>query len=296
MSLVTDTPIWAAGATPLRGPQSDREVLIVHRPAYDDWSLPKGKAHPRELMPATAVREVVEETAAQIRLGAPLTPIRYPLVGAMKLVSWWVGVPQLLGQHYPNREVDRTAWVSAEEALATLSYADERAVLSEALALPDTTALVIVRHAKALQRQTWKKADHLRPLSPRGRDQLPYISQLLKPFGVTHLVSSAATRCVQTLTPYAKSIKAKISTTSVLTEEDASIADVSGYMTRLARAVGASGTSTVVCGHRPVLPTMLSALGIAPQPMATSACVVAHLDSTGAVVRTEWYDTLRVKL
>jgi len=295
MNLGGEQPVWAAGAVPQRGLGSEREVLLVHRPAYDDWSLPKGKAHSDELLPTTAIREVGEESAVQLRLGANLTPQRYPIGSAMKIVSWWVGVTLASGSHAPDSEVDKVRWMSPAEAEQTLTYCNERTVLAEAMALPDTTPLVIVRHAKALRRETWKKNDARRPLSNRGHQQLPYLTQILKPFGVRNLVSSSSTRCQETLAEYATLIKATIKTEPLLSEEQATDQAVGVYMTRLARAVGASGTPTVVCGHRPVIPAMLAPLGIPNHPLATASCVIAHLDARGTVVRTEWHDTLRAK-
>jgi 8-oxo-dGTP diphosphatase len=289
-------PVWAAGAAPLRGRGTNREVLLVHRPAYDDWTLPKGKAHLHELLPATAVREVAEESATRIRLGAPLTPTRHPVGQTMKMVSWWVGVTLAVRSHTPNSEVDHARWLTPEAALATLTYQDERAVLAEAVALPDTTPLVIARHAKARNRETWRKEDRLRPLNDRGVNQLPFLNQILAAFGITNLVSSPSTRCVQTLQPYARSREVRITRAPVLAEETATEAEVGAYMARLARAVGASGIPTVVCGHRPVIPAMLAPLDIPPRFLATASIVIAHVDAAGHVVGTEWHDTLRVKL
>jgi len=279
----------------LRGPKSSREVMIVHRPAYDDWTLPKGKAHPHELLPATAVREVEEETGVRVRLCAPLTPVRYPLAQTMKLVSWWVGVPVSSTQRTPDAEVDRTAWMSVDKALKVLTYCDERQVLAEAAGLPRTTPLVIIRHAKAVNRLKWCKSDSLRPLSNKGKEQLAYVSQILGPFGVANLASSTSVRCVQTLQTYAKSIHASVTTASCLTEEEATEKKVKAYMTDLAHVVGSSGIPAAVCGHRPVVPLMLSPLSVPDHELAPASCVIAHLDGSGKVVRTEWHDTLRVK-
>ena len=269
--------------------------MIVHRPAYDDWSLPKGKAHLHELLPATAVREVAEETGVRVRLTAGLTPVRYPVAQTMKLVSWWVGVPVSSSEHSPDDEVDQTKWMNVDKALKLLTYCDEREVLSEAVGLPRTTPLIIIRHAKAKSRETWVKPDPLRPLSSKGKEQLPYVCQILKSFGVANLLSSTSTRCVQTLQRYAKSIQANVATTPHLTEEEASEKKVRAYMTDLARVVGSSRVPTAVCSHRPVLPLMFSALSLPDHEVATGSCVIAHLDSSGKIVRTEWHDTLRVK-
>jgi len=269
--------------------------MLVHRPAYDDWTLPKGKAHPHELLPSTAVREVAEESSVHVRLGAPLTPLRYPIAQTLKLVSWWVGVTVSSGTHCPDSEVDRATWVSIDKALGMMTYSDEREILAEAVSLPKTTPLIIIRHAKALAREKWNKEDRLRPLSRKGKYQLPFISQVLRPFGVAALISSTSTRCVQTLQMYAKSIHAEVTTSVRLSEEKATEKEVVAYMTTLAQSVGSSGVPTVVCGHGPVIPTMVAPLGIPAHPLATASCVIAHLDNKGRVVRTEWHDTLRVK-
>jgi len=269
--------------------------MIVHRPAYDDWSLPKGKAHPHELLPATAVREVEEETGVRVRLGVGLTPLRYPIGQTMKLVSWWVGVPLSFTKRSPNAEVDRASWMSVDKALKMLTYSDERDVLMEAVGLPRTTPLVIIRHAKAKCRENWAKPDPLRPLSRKGKEQLQYVCQILGPFGVANLLSSTSTRCVQTLQPYAKSIDATVATAACLTEEGATGKKVKTYMTDLAHVVGSSGIPTAVCSHRPVLPLMFSALSVPDHELATGSCVIAHFDGSGKVIRTEWHDTLRVK-
>jgi len=257
--------------------------------------LPKGKVEAAELLPSTAAREVYEESSTRVRLGAPLTPIRYPVGQSMKIVSWWVGTTLSSHKHTPTSEVDRAKWMSLEQAMETLSYSDERAVLLEAASLPDTTPLIILRHAQAKRRDSWQEDDALRPLSNQGKKQLPFIAQILKPFGVTNLVSSTSTRCIQTLKPYAKAAETQITTLGALSEEEASEREVGGYIERLAKAVGAAGTPTVVCGHAPVIPAMLAPLQILPRFLATASCVIAHLDATGMPVRTEWHDTLRVK-
>ena len=71
-------------------PDGGVEVVLVHRPRYDDWSLPKGKAHRRESDEDTALREVLEETGLQCRLGRELVTVRYETPrGERKTVRWW---------------------------------------------------------------------------------------------------------------------------------------------------------------------------------------------------------------
>jgi 8-oxo-dGTP diphosphatase len=268
---------------------------VIHRPAYDDWALPKGKAEPGELLATTAVREVEEESAVQVRLGASLTPQRYPIGAAMKFVTWWVGHAQTWTKLTPNPEVDRVKWMRPDKALKWLTYANDRAVLTEALTYPDTTPLLIVRHAKAVAREKWAKKDHqARHLSKRGQAQLPYIGQILTAFGVTRLRSSPAERCLQTLAPFAKTISRKIKTDPAL-DDTASDQAVADHIIKLARTVGARGIPTAICSHLLTIPTMLEALDIPPRPMATGSCIILHLDKSGRVAASEWHDTLRAK-
>src|SRR6188472_3608982 len=81
--------VLAAGAVVLR--QHNDEVLLVHRPKYDDWSFPKGKLDRGEHATSAAIREVEEETGVRIRLGVPLRDQRYPIRAGTKLVHYWVG-------------------------------------------------------------------------------------------------------------------------------------------------------------------------------------------------------------
>jgi len=211
------------------------------------------------------------------------------------LVSWWFGTTLSSAPHQPTREVDQTEWLPVAAAGERLTYADERAVLAEANALPETTPLIILRHAKAALRQGWKADDNLRPLVARGQDQLPYIGQLLGAYTAERLISSPATRCVETLQTYAQHEGLDVTTEPSLTEDRADPVALATYMTALARQTGHSSIPTVICGHRPVIPHLLTPLGVSPRPLTTAACVVLHLDHDGQPVRTEWHDTLRVK-
>src|SRR5437868_5505689 len=108
--------VRAAGAVVLR----NNQVLLVHRPAYDDWSFPKGKLDPGESAPVAAVREVAEETGVRIRLGVPLRTQSYPNGGGRtKVVDYWVG--RVVGDHdvsgyLVNDEIDEVCWVGVDKA------------------------------------------------------------------------------------------------------------------------------------------------------------------------------------
>jgi 8-oxo-dGTP diphosphatase len=92
------------------------ELVLVHRPRYDDWSLPKGKAHKGEDDLATALREVEEETGLRCRAGHELPTVRYRTErGEDKTVRWWaMTVDEDLGFE-ANDEVDELRWVGSDE-------------------------------------------------------------------------------------------------------------------------------------------------------------------------------------
>ncbi|MDO5678086.1 MAG: NUDIX domain-containing protein, partial [Propionibacteriaceae bacterium] len=170
--------IRAAGAVVLRGEGESIEVLVVHRPAYDDWSLPKGKGTKDELPPQTAIREVFEETGVSARLGLRLPSIRYKLTKGLKSVEYWRAEAVAEQEFLPNQEVDKVKWLDIDKAMRTLTYADERRLLSAALLLPRTTPLLLVRHGKAMLRKDWSGADQERRLTARGRRQAKELTQL----------------------------------------------------------------------------------------------------------------------
>src|SRR4051794_17513614 len=149
--------IVAAGAVVLRkGP----EVLLVHRPKYDDWSMPKGKVDPGEHVTATAVREVAEETGLRVRLGPPLRSQQYDVRNGStrtKIVQYWVGRPVAeddVSAYAPNEEIDQVVWVPIDKARDLLSYERDVATLTEAVPFQKKThPLIVLRHGKAVPRK-----------------------------------------------------------------------------------------------------------------------------------------------
>ena len=108
------------------------EVVMVHRPAYDDWSLPKGKLKPQERLEAAALREVEEETGMVCLIERCLGTTRYiDRRGRDKVVWYWL-MRAYEGDFQPLAEVDRVHWCGIVEAMATLSYDHDRDILLRA--------------------------------------------------------------------------------------------------------------------------------------------------------------------
>jgi len=123
--------IEAAGGVIWRNSDSaEMEVLLIHRPRHDDWSLPKGKLRPGESARRGALREVKEETGIRCDLGPELAEVRYrDRNGRDKRVRYWA-MQGISGRFKPNREVDGVRWVGLAEAARLLSYDHDLPVLA----------------------------------------------------------------------------------------------------------------------------------------------------------------------
>jgi 8-oxo-(d)GTP phosphatase len=274
--------VLAAGAVVIR----KDAVLLVHRPRYDDWSFPKGKLDRGERDAVAAVREVGEETGLRIRLGSPLSGQRYPNGNRMKHVSYWHG--RVVGDHevggyLVNDEIDEVAWVPLDKARRQLSYAYDKRTLAEALDTERRThALVVLRHGDARAKKTWRKDDRLRPLLSTGSRQVHRLVPLLAAYGPTRLVTSSSVRCVQSVAPYAAFSGWPLQQTDALSEEDATAEAVVEIVDELMHGK----ESAVLCTHRPVLPTVLDAIGVKTDKLAPGQLVVVH-HRKGEIVAVE---------
>ena len=265
-----------------------REVLLVHRPRYDDWSFPKGKLDPGEAAPTAAVREVLEETGVRVRLGAALPDQTYAVPTGRKVVHYWVGWAigdDDVSDYRPNHEIDAVAWVPHAEAMTSLTYERDREVLVAAEPLRKRTqALVVLRHAKAQSRKGWEGNDRERPLEVFGHLQSQRLVPFLSAWDVTRMVSSSSTRCVQTLSPYADATGHKLRTTDLLSEEDAT----DGAVAEVVSSLLDRREDAVLCTHRPVLPAVLEAVGVRHEELEAGGCVVVHRRKGRTVAAELW--------
>lgn len=283
-------PIYAAGAVVVRGDVDPPLVAVVHRPKYDDWSLPKGKAEAGEHPTATAAREVQEETGLRVALRRPLVASTYEVEGVPKVVRYWradlVDHPSQR-PFVPNLEVDAMEWLPADEAGARLTQERDAELVRTALERPAGTPFVVLRHTKALARAAWEGSDATRPLTRAGRRSAKQVAPVLHAYAVTRLFSSPAKRCRQTLKPYARHERLSLDQETALTEDAfAEVAEVGLKRVLALRDVaGYERQAAALCTHRPVIPSLVDCLldgsGFAgpQQTFPPGGMLVVHVDA-----------------
>jgi 8-oxo-dGTP pyrophosphatase MutT (NUDIX family)/phosphohistidine phosphatase SixA len=264
--------VHAAGALVWRERDSRLEVAVVHRPAYNDWSWPKGKLEVGESAPAAAVREVEEEIGSPVVLGVPLPGLRYGTPdGRGKHVRYWAAreateedAPALAARGRVERaaatEIDDVVWVSTSTAAQLLTRATDRAPLDvledlwnrERLA---THVLAVARHGRARRRSAHRGDEESRPLTAEGAQQAQALVPVLAAFGIAQVVTSPWLRCVETVRPYAERTSVPVLRADALTERAAS-ADPSTVRDLVADHLERP-RDAVVSTHRPVLPLVI---------------------------------------
>lgn len=258
----------AAGGVLWRQDGPDLLVALVHRPRYDDWTLPKGKLNPGEPLLLGAVREVGEETGALVEVGRRLAPVEYPIgPDAIKRVSHWT-MRYLTGQHAPGDEVDQLCWLTVAEASQRLSYRVDRCVLADFARLPaGTRTVLLIRHAKAGRRSDFHGDDRLRPLDKVGRRQARDAAPVLAAFNPRRVLAADLLRCEQTVLPLADLLGLPVSSAPEFSDE--------AYQRHPQRARAAllglteqPGT-TVICSQGDTIPGLLAALGAPAEPYPT---------------------------
>lgn len=253
--MAADPEIRAAGAVLGRWNGAVREVALVHRPRYDDWSLPKGKQDPGEHPLRTAVREVTEETGTVPRLGPRLPTVSYPTARGPKRVDYWAAEAAEEGPFRPDDEVDALKWTPLPEAFGMLSYPHDAEVLHAYAALPARTRPVIVlRHASAGEKKDWRGRDLVRPLDDRGRRESAELSLLLRAYAPRRVISSATARCVESLLDYASALDVAFAA-----EQDFTLGSTTPERAaaRFRELLGSSGSDGVlVCTHGELVPVL----------------------------------------
>jgi 8-oxo-(d)GTP phosphatase len=253
---VTRRPtVRAAGGVLWRDDPASPEIALVHRPAYDDWSLPKGKAKAGEHLLVTALRETREETGCYARIGPYLTTVRYRVVSggraANKEVTYW-SLRSVTGEFEASREVDEMRWLPLPGARDRLTSASDRVVLDTfAATRRDTVPLLLLRHAAT--------GSSSRSLDRAGRDRAAGLVPVLASLGVTDLFCADVPACTETLAPFAESSGLTVRRDDGLTMAGLDLADrdVASDVRRHA----SQSPAMVVCGSQGVVTGLLEALG-----------------------------------
>jgi 8-oxo-dGTP diphosphatase len=259
----TEVAVTAAGTLCWRTEKGRLEVLLIHRPRYDDWSWPKGKLDDGETTPECAVRETHEEVGLKVHLGIPLPSIDYEVSSGRKVVHYWAAKADRLKPVPDGKEVDDYLWCTPDKARVLLTNPSDVQpldALEEAHEHRDlgTWPLIIVRHAKAKPRSSWSRAEGERPLAATGRRQAVAVSRLLQAWRPERVISSPWVRCVQTVSPYVAKADAKLKLVDALTEHDA--ARKPGRARTAMEKVFDKRNPVAICTHRPVLPLVFGVL------------------------------------
>jgi 8-oxo-dGTP diphosphatase len=250
--------VLAAGAVLWRPGyrESAPEIAVIHRPRYDDWSLPKGKVDPGETEPVTAVREVFEETGHHVELGRRVATVSYPIEQRTKKVQYW-SARSLGGSFAPNNEVDDLLWLPAPAAIKKVSYAYDRKVLRGWAKEPaDTQSVLIVRHGSAGSKSRFSGDDKIRPLDKKGRAQAEALVAQLSAFGPTDVYAADRVRCHQTVQPLAEELGVTINNEPTLTEE--AYADNPKRGRRRVLQIAGSHRTPVICTQGKVIPDLIA--------------------------------------
>jgi len=287
--------IEATGAVLWRPAADGPEVALVHRPKYDDWSLPKGKLDPGEHPLLGALREVQEETGHAAVPGRLLGETRYTVPEGPKRVRYWAA-RATNGAFVSNREVDELRWLSVTDALALLSADRDADILHAFLADTRPTApLLVVRHASAGHRRFWSGDDRERPLDERGQRQAQALATVLAAYEVRTARTADRVRCRHTLEPFTRAAgidlvaEPRIEPAAFRADPDAAV--------RALVELAATGQGAVLCAQREVIPDVVagtcSALGCPTGrddigELPRGSFVVLHVHRGDTLVAREW--------
>lgn len=269
-----DNPTFAAGAvlwrrvvdadplTPETAGNDDIEIAVIHRPRYDDWSLPKGKVDRGESVIAAAVREITEETGYRPDLGWLLGYVHYPVGSATKVVWYWTAEVTGHADAAPEDtdEVGELRWLSPSEASDLCSYDADREVIAAALgrlSLGAIRRVLYIRHGKAADRRGWQGDDRLRPLTRKGRRQAEGLIPAVRGYGARQVAAAAPERCIDTLSPAASALGLEVAVDRLLGDE--ALGDgARTVMDALVRA--SSAPVSAVCSQGIIIPAVVDGL------------------------------------
>jgi 8-oxo-(d)GTP phosphatase len=299
--MAADKAIEAAGGVLWRAATggSGIEIALVHRPKYDDWSIPKGKLEPGEHQVIAAVREVREETGYVGVPGRPLGEIRYFKDGTPKRVRYWA-MQVASGEFADNDEVDQMMWLPPREAKRHLHPDRDQGVLAGVdLHAVTTWPCLLVRHGSAGERATWQGDDRERPLDGLGDEQAEALVPLLTAYGIKRVLSADVLRCMETIGPYASHAQLTVESEPLLSE--AGYAEQPDHALERLLEIICSGEPSVVCSQGKTLPALLIAACAAMNGQPPSdpsvrkgGMTVMHLrqGSPPQLVATERFDPL----
>lgn len=253
--------VRAAGAVLWRHTKGKAiEIAIIHRPRYDDWSLPKGKLENGEMHIGCAFREVLEETGVTPIFGPEIGEVVYIVGNEKKIVKYWAAMASNIPYGQPDEhEVDEILWLDPTAAKKKLTLDDDRSIVDFFLDFGvDTQALVLLRHAKAVKREDWDGDDGDRPLAHVGQLQAKRLFPLYFPYAIKEIHSSDAMRCIETIEPMARTMQLTPIFSTDLSEyrytkdKEASLDYAQDLLNR--------GVAGVICSHNPILPKLLKKL------------------------------------
>ena len=233
------------------------EVALIHRPRYQDWSLPKGKLEMGETALQCAYREVQEETGIRASFTRQLGTVEYEESGQEKRVKYWAAHCALTNSEFvPNEEVDQLKWLSPSQALEQATHNSDKSIIEKFISEEQhTDTLIILRHTKSLERGDWDEEDSHRTLDETGFDQAQLLIKHLEPFAIDELYTSDYTRCVQTVTPLAHARGLSITAVPSLNEESFELDPEKAIS--FANALKQDEKNILICSHNPVIPSML---------------------------------------
>ena len=292
----SDAPlIQAAGAVLWRkSDKSKLEIAIIHRPRYDDWSLPKGKVETGESHISAGYREIQEETGYESTFGPEIGTVVYKLEGAPKEVRYWAAAATVKTGTPNPQEVDEVLWLEPDKAKEKLTNKDDRAIVNFFLEFgADTFPIILLRHAKALKRTDWDGDDGDRPLEHRGQLQAKRLLPIYLPYGISEVHTSDALRCIETIDLMARLIEktpifsADLSEYGYAKDKEAPLDYVQDLMDR--------GAPAIICSHNPIIPKLVKKLvgkkyfKSMDRELEPAQAIVLHCRA-GEVIACDWID------